>query len=184
MIKTEFLQELYSYLAPLSPQERDEIIQDFEEHFQVGLESGKTEEQICQELGSPKSCAASYLQNPDVQQTPPPFTPVAQPIRNQAYGTAPQPQMKRNQNTVSRLLWLCLFVFFIICAFGVYPAALGLMASPIVIALAAIFAVAIVPSGLMICFLVFLSVTLFTSGLLMFLVMTWLLKLSYKGLNI
>ena len=30
----------------------EEIIADYEEHFQVGVENGKTEEQICEDLGS------------------------------------------------------------------------------------------------------------------------------------
>ena len=38
MTKVEFLQELYNYLSGFSPADRDEIIQDFEEHFSAGLE--------------------------------------------------------------------------------------------------------------------------------------------------
>lgn len=184
MIKTEFLQQLYSYLSPLTPAERDEIIQDFEEHFSVGMESGKTEEQICDELGTPQSCAASYLQNANSASQPSDnkSTPSAPPVNNTAY--RPNVQPNRNQNTVNRLLWLILFVFFVICAIGVYPTAIGLMLSPIIVALAAIFMVAVVPSGLMICFLVCLSTALFTSGLLTFLIMTWLLKLSFRNLDI
>ena len=61
MTKVEFLQELYNYLSGFSPADRDEIIQDFEEHFSAGLELGKSEEQICEELGTPYSCAMQYV---------------------------------------------------------------------------------------------------------------------------
>lgn len=184
MTKTEFLQQLYNNLFPLSDDERKEIIQDFEEHFSVGIESGKTEEQICEELGSPESCAASYLQNTASASRPTENRQTAKvsPVNNTTY--RPNVQPNRNQNSVNKLLWLILFVFFVICAIGVYPTAVGLMLSPIIVALAAIFMVAFVPSGLMICFLVSLSVALFSSGLLMFLLMTWLLKLSFKNLDI
>lgn len=61
MTKIEFLQQLYNLLGVLPAEERDDIIADFEEHFSVGTSEGKSEEQICSELGDPKSCAAQYL---------------------------------------------------------------------------------------------------------------------------
>lgn len=61
MTKIEFLQQLYNLLGVLPADERDDIIADFEEHFSVGTSEGKSEEQICSELGDPKSCAAQYL---------------------------------------------------------------------------------------------------------------------------
>ena len=61
MTKIEFLQQLYNLLGGLPADERDDIIADFEEHFSVGTSEGKSEEQICSELGDPKSCAAQYL---------------------------------------------------------------------------------------------------------------------------
>lgn len=180
MTKTEFLQQLYNNLLPLSNDERNEIILDFEEHFSIGLESGKTEEQICAELGSPESCAVSYLQGAgNVQQS----------TVNNNYGAyKPSADSKapvKNVNTEvydrrNRFLWTLMFCFFVLCAFGVYPVALGLLLSPLIIAVAAIFMVAIVPTGLMIGFLVALSTALFTAGLLIFSAMTYLLKLSFK----
>ena len=61
MTKIEFLQQLYNLLGGLPADELDDIIADFEEHFSVGTSEGKCEEQICSELGDPKSCAAQYL---------------------------------------------------------------------------------------------------------------------------
>ena len=68
MTKNEFLQELYNHLLSLPAAERDDIIADFEEHFQAGAERGKSEEQICAELGNPYTCALQYLRT---AQTPP-----------------------------------------------------------------------------------------------------------------
>ena len=63
MTKQEFLQHLNVHLQPLPAAEREDILADFEEHFQAGAESGKTEEQICAELGNPYTCALQYLRS-------------------------------------------------------------------------------------------------------------------------
>lgn len=70
MTKIEFLQQLYNLLGGLPADERDDIIADFEEHFSVGTSEGKSEEQICSELGDPKSCAAQYLNDEPKKPTP------------------------------------------------------------------------------------------------------------------
>lgn len=194
MNKVEFLQRLSNCLSSLSFFERQEIIQDFEEHFSAGLDKGKTEEQICAELGTPEACAASYLNNMASQaQTEQPKEEAKQPYGGSAKAvytvpynpTAPYSPSANNPNNDPNLrrnqfIWKILFFFFVFCALGVYPTALALMASPIIVALAAIFMVAVVPSAAMIVFLVSLCVALFTAGLLTFLIMTWLLKLSYR----
>ena len=60
---TRFLTDrLEAHLRPLDDAERAEILSDFEEHFAAGAESGKTEEEICAELGNPYTCAQAYLQ--------------------------------------------------------------------------------------------------------------------------
>ncbi|QNK89139.1 DUF1700 domain-containing protein [Sporosarcina sp. resist] len=64
MNKRQFLSSLDSSLKKLPSNERQDILQDFEEHFTIGLHEGKTEEQISDLLGSPhqiaKEMAASY----------------------------------------------------------------------------------------------------------------------------
>lgn len=51
-------------LKRLPSSEREEIIQDFREHFAIGLSEGKTEEEIAEGLGSPqqigKEMGATY----------------------------------------------------------------------------------------------------------------------------
>lgn len=61
MKKIDFLNELYSYLSPLPKNERTEILEDFRAHFREAEAAGKTEEQICQELGTPFECAKQYV---------------------------------------------------------------------------------------------------------------------------
>lgn len=61
MKKIDFINELYAYLSPLPQKERKEILDDFREHFREGESAGKTEEQICFELGTPLECARQYV---------------------------------------------------------------------------------------------------------------------------
>ncbi|WML46451.1 HAAS domain-containing protein [Neobacillus sp. PS3-40] len=61
MTKEQFLKQLDSSLNRLSTAERQDILQDYKEHFDIGLESGKTEEQIASSLGSPTQIAKELL---------------------------------------------------------------------------------------------------------------------------
>ena len=51
MNKQEYMYNLFEALRPFDEDVRNEIISDYEEHFADGLASGKTEEQIVEELG-------------------------------------------------------------------------------------------------------------------------------------
>ncbi|WP_438349819.1 HAAS signaling domain-containing protein [Paenibacillus sp. FA6] len=55
MNKEKFLKELKSTLTRLPINDRQEILQDYEEYFTNGLLDGKSEEQIATSLGSPKN---------------------------------------------------------------------------------------------------------------------------------
>ena len=46
MSKEQFLNELSSHLRKLPDEERKDILFDYEEHFQFGIEEGKTESEI------------------------------------------------------------------------------------------------------------------------------------------
>ncbi len=182
MTKTEFLQQLHNHLLPLPAAERDEIIADFEDHFQAGIERGKTEEQICAELGNPYTCALQFLRGESACPPPPPQQNYApEPPRpapaQPPYGrSAPVSPYDRRNKT----LWAIFFFVVLVCAIGIYPACVALMLCPIAILIAAIFAVAVVPTGMMIGLFISLAVFLFSLGLFGFLVTTWLLKLSYR----
>lgn len=182
MTKVEFLQELYNHLSGFSPAERDEIIQDFEEHFSAGIELGKSEEQICEELGTPYSCAMQYI-NPQ-QASPSAGTKEQHAVKKAAFNADSQTYQKPNFDRRNKTLWTLMFIFLVLCALGVYPTAVMMVLSPIAIVFVAIFAVAAVPTGAMIGFLVSLSVALVCGGVLMFGIMTYLLKLSFRKAGI
>ncbi len=51
MTKKEYIEKLKETLIGFEKDLAREIIEDYEEHFEMGLKKGKTEEQICEELG-------------------------------------------------------------------------------------------------------------------------------------
>ncbi|MCY3036308.1 DUF1700 domain-containing protein [Aerococcus urinae] len=63
MKKEEFIDLLRFYLHKLPNSVINDILSDYQEHFQIAMNQGKSEEEICQELGSPKQIAKEYLDN-------------------------------------------------------------------------------------------------------------------------
>lgn len=61
MNNKQFMNELESSLKGISNEERQDILQDFQEHFINGLEDGKSEEEIASSLGSPHHIAKELL---------------------------------------------------------------------------------------------------------------------------
>lgn len=61
MNKNQFITELDRSLQKLPTAERQDIIQDFEEHFSFGLEEGKSAEEISSALGSPQQIAKEMV---------------------------------------------------------------------------------------------------------------------------
>ncbi|MFD1038390.1 hypothetical protein ACFQ3N_08255 [Virgibacillus byunsanensis] len=61
MNKEQFLKKLDTALNRLSSDEREDILLDFQEHFEIGKVEGKTEEEISQSLGSPNQIAKELL---------------------------------------------------------------------------------------------------------------------------
>lgn len=57
MNKEQFLTQLEGALKRLPSSEREDIIQDFREHFEVGVSEGKSEEEIAKGLGTPQQIA-------------------------------------------------------------------------------------------------------------------------------
>jgi uncharacterized membrane protein len=62
MLKQDFMQQLERALSPLKPEERRDILSDFEEHFASGKACGKAEEEVAAELGDPNTLAAQYTE--------------------------------------------------------------------------------------------------------------------------
>lgn len=67
MNKDEFLRILEESLSSFSPQEKEDIMYDYEEHFRIGLENDKSEEEIIEELGEPQSIANQYRGNSNTE---------------------------------------------------------------------------------------------------------------------
>lgn len=61
MNKEQFLKELEVALRKIPQDERDDIVQDFIEHFEIGQEEGKSEEEITASLGSPQHIAKEMV---------------------------------------------------------------------------------------------------------------------------
>ena len=60
MNRDEFIGILRNELSGIPKEEIEDILYDYEEHFEIGIHKGKTEEEIVKELGNPKSIAKSY----------------------------------------------------------------------------------------------------------------------------
>lgn len=57
MNKKQFLDQLTVNLRGIPKEDRLDIISDFEEHFIVGMEKGRTEDELSDSLGNPKTLA-------------------------------------------------------------------------------------------------------------------------------
>lgn len=60
MNKDQFISILRQELTGIPDYEIEDIIYDYEEHFNIGIHKGKSEETIARELGNPKNIAKSY----------------------------------------------------------------------------------------------------------------------------
>ncbi|MFS0674818.1 HAAS signaling domain-containing protein [Ornithinibacillus sp. 179-J 7C1 HS] len=61
MNKEQFLTNLHDALKRLPSSEREDILQDFREHFEIGISEGKTEEEIAKGLGTPQQIAKELV---------------------------------------------------------------------------------------------------------------------------
>ena len=50
MNRQQFMQAMEIHLRPMEPQERAELLADYDQHFELGLQEGRTEEEIAREL--------------------------------------------------------------------------------------------------------------------------------------
>ena len=60
MQKDEYLQQLEISLTSLSQTDKAEILSDYKEHYEIGLLNGRTEEEISQALGDPRTIGREY----------------------------------------------------------------------------------------------------------------------------
>lgn len=60
MNKTSFMQTLYSNLSGIPENEKNEIMYDYEEHFRMAKEQGRTEEDTVNSMGDPVQIARQF----------------------------------------------------------------------------------------------------------------------------
>lgn len=61
MSKEQFLMKLEASLKRICKEERQDILQDYEEYFAIGMEQGKSEQEISASLGNTKQIAKELL---------------------------------------------------------------------------------------------------------------------------
>jgi uncharacterized membrane protein len=67
MKKVEFMKTMEQYLSKLEEKDREEVLYDYEEHFQNGLADGKTEADIIRALGDPQMIAKQYIASESIK---------------------------------------------------------------------------------------------------------------------
>ncbi|MFA5014917.1 MAG: DUF1700 domain-containing protein [Actinomycetota bacterium] len=63
MNKKDFINKLSLYLGGVPAEERQDVINDIEEHFKEAISEGRTEEEISDSLGDPKALANQFKAN-------------------------------------------------------------------------------------------------------------------------
>ncbi|MEK5359133.1 DUF1700 domain-containing protein [Peribacillus castrilensis] len=61
MNKEQFLKQLNASLTRLSLEEREDILQDYKEYFEIGMEEGKSEQEISKSLGNPRQISKELM---------------------------------------------------------------------------------------------------------------------------
>lgn len=74
--KNEFINKLHINLHNISEEEKRDILMDYEEHFQVGLERGLSEEEISKNLGNPENIAKQFRYSSLVNKAEEKTTPI------------------------------------------------------------------------------------------------------------
>lgn len=68
MTKNEFIKALEAQLEGIPAADKSDILYDYEEHFRMGMEQGKNEEQVAEALGNPKTIGKQFRATVAVQQ--------------------------------------------------------------------------------------------------------------------
>lgn len=67
MNREQFLKTLEASLKNFTEEDKKDILYDYEEHFRIGVQNGKTEEELIEELGSPDDIAKQYKGSIDTE---------------------------------------------------------------------------------------------------------------------
>lgn len=177
MTRNDFLNALYQALLYLSAKERQEIMQDYEEHFDAGQEQGKAEEEICHALGDPEEIAQTYLQQSKAG-------PGLQPLPAAAPPPPPAPACAAASPSNERVLYTVLFILdLIFFALPGIPSGFALVIAGVVVLIASIAAGIFASSGLLAVFFIALAVALASAGALVILLVAWSLRACYRRMR-
>lgn len=111
MNKKEFIDKLKIHLQGMPESEIQDILSDYEEHFDVGISKGKSEEEIAKELGDPRDIAESYRTS---------FKNTYNNTSNTGYNTS-------NDGVRKALIIALLVAFNVIIVLGPYMAIFGIL---------------------------------------------------------
>ncbi len=161
MKRIDFLNELYHYLRVLSHEERNDILEDYREHFREGEIEGKTEEQICEELGSPLECAKQYVGDAVFQ------------------SYAPVKEKKKSKKP----LWILAFIWNIIQAFISLPATFGLFLLTAIMIVAYCYIVPAIGSVAFLVFAISSTASVFFLAMITLLWTIYEIKICLKKIN-
>lgn len=110
MNRKEYLDRLRISLQGLPIAEIEDILSDYEEHFDIGISKGKSEEEISKELGDPREVASSY-----------------RGAYKSNYNKSDYNTNISNDNTRKLLITLALIAFNIVIVAGPYFGLVGLL---------------------------------------------------------
>lgn len=175
MKKNEYLNEFSNQLSSLDYQSKQDIISDFEEHFSIGLDAGKTEEQICAELGSPIENARQYLSG---EKKATYIQPNA--VYSQTYQT--------NANTVADANNKSRYTVLLIVAIAAgvlinFPVGCAFICACVGLCIAAGFSGAVMMSGALAGFLVCLGLCFLFAGIIIVLLNAWAIYACVKRIK-
>jgi uncharacterized membrane protein len=106
MNKEDFFKTLDAALSDFSWSEKKDILYDYEEHFRIGFENGKTEADLIDELGDPKDIANQYKSSSTIENVA-----IDDPINNYR-------EDKSNSENISVIAAIALLIFNLIFVIG------------------------------------------------------------------
>ncbi len=179
MKKNDYLALLNSHLTGLPENEKIEIILDFEEHFSAGLAKGKTEEEICEDLGDPIKNAEQYVAGSMPRGyigTVPPVVATAGSYQGAAYTAPVQPSSKSSSQTT----FLVLFILSVLFTVFMYMTFVPVLVSGGAVLVSGVAAGAVVGSWIVTALLISLGIFIMALSLLILLSLTWLCIYLYR----
>jgi uncharacterized membrane protein len=175
MSRNEFLSSLEYYLRGIPEEDKKEILYDYKEHFTIGMEQGKTEEEIAQSLGDVRAIARQFRAN---------YTLKEAEINRSAGNIVKAVIATVALGFFNLIAVLGPFIGLIGIMAGLIAASIGITAAGIGVLLASVFSPVfptLINFDVNYSFAIFTSIGVTCLGLLMLIGCFYLAKLLYKG---